>query len=113
MPREPERARRLEQNYNIVTLVPGWLKNLIIDIADQENTSVQQWIATVLLDAARRHQKIPELKDGARLPTPAEILHGYLTGQQTLKPCGRTDCTPDPINLNTHTYCNDCGCRLN
>ena len=74
MPREPERARRPQQNYNIVTLVPGWLKNKIIDLAEANDTSVQQWIATVLLDAVRKEEKLPGLKEGARLPTPAEIL---------------------------------------
>lgn len=113
MPREPERARRPQQNYNIVTLVPGWLKNEIIDLAEANGTSVQQWIATVLLDAVRKEKKLPQLDDGARLPTPAEVLHGYLTGTQVIKPCGRADCTPVPINLNAHTYCDSCGCRIN
>ena len=112
MPLEPKRANNPEQKYNLVILVEGWLKNEILEAAQNEGVSIQQWCNTILLDAVRTHKNLPTLKDGQRLPTPAETIHNYLTGTPTLKPCGRTDCTPVPTNLDKQVYCDTCGCRL-
>ena len=112
MPREPKRAKHNDKKYNLVVLVEGWLKNAIQDAAADQQVSIQQWCNTILLDAIRTHKHLPPLKDGTRLPTAAEELHNYLTGKSTLMPCGRTDCTPVPINLDKQTYCDTCGCRM-
>jgi hypothetical protein len=112
MPREPKRAKHNDKKYNLVVLVEGWLKNAIQDAAATDQVSIQQWCNTILLDAIRTHKGTPPLKEGTRLPTAAEELHNYLTGQTSLKPCGRTDCTPIPINLDKQTYCDTCGCRM-
>jgi hypothetical protein len=111
MPHKPKRAKNPQQKYNLVILVEGWLKNAIQDAATTEQTSIQQWCNTILLDAIRTHKQLPQLKNGTHLPTPAETLHTYLTGKPTLMPCGKTTCTPIPINLDNHTYCDTCGCR--
>jgi hypothetical protein len=111
MPLTPKRAKHPNQKYNLVVLVEGWLKNAIQDAAATEETSIQQWCNTILLDAIRTHKKLPTLKNGTHLPTPAEALHAYLTGTTTIQPCGKTNCTPDPITADQHTYCNTCGCR--
>ena len=111
MPHQPRRAKHPDQKYNLVVLVEGWLKNQIIETAAAEQTSIQQWCNTILLDAIRTHKKLPTLKNGTHLPTPAEALHAYLTGTTTLMPCGKTNCTPEPIQLDHQTYCNTCGCR--
>lgn len=112
MPLEPRRAKHDDKKYNLVVLVEGWLKNAIQDAAAQDNVSIQQWCNTILLDAIRAHKKLPTLRDGQHLPTPAETLHSYLTGTPTLKPCGKTDCTPVPTNLDKQVYCDTCGCRI-
>jgi hypothetical protein len=111
MPLEPKPAKHDHKKYNLVILVEGWLKNEILQAAQNENTSIQQWCNTILLDAIRTHKKLPNLQNGTHLPTPAEALHAYLTGTTTLNPCGKTNCTPIPINLDNHTYCDTCGCR--
>ncbi len=111
MPLPPKRAKHDHQKYNLVILVEGWLKNAIQDAAATEQVSIQQWCNTILLDAIRSKKNLPTLTDGHHLPTPAETLHAYLTGGQTINPCGRTDCTPVPINLDKQVYCDTCGCR--
>jgi hypothetical protein len=111
MPLPPRRAKHDHQKYNLVILVEGWLKNAIQDAAAKHDTSIQQWCNTILLDAIRTEKNLPTLTDGHHLPTPAETLHAYLTGTTTLNPCGKTDCTPVPINLDKQTYCDTCGCR--
>lgn len=111
MPQKPKRAKHNNKKYNLVILVEGWLKNAIQDAATTENVSIQQWTNTILLDAIRTHKKLPPLQPGTPLPTPAQTLHNYLTGKPTLNPCGKTNCTPIPINLDKHTYCDTCGCR--
>jgi hypothetical protein len=112
MPLEPKRAKHPDQKYNLVVLVDGWMKNEIIDAAQQAGISIQQWCNTIIGQAIREHHQLPTLKDGQRLPTPADALHSYLTGERTLMPCGKTDCTPIPTNLDKQVYCNTCGCRL-
>lgn len=111
MPITPRRAKDANKKYNLVVLVEGWLKNAIQDAAATEQTSIQQWCNTILLDAIRTGKKLPALQDGTHLPTPAEALHAYLTGTPTLMPCGKTNCTPEPVIADQHTYCNTCGCR--
>ena len=111
MPRQPEPARNNDHRYNIVTTVPGWLKNKIIKHCKKHNLSINQWVEITLLDALRRDAGIPHLRDGHRINDPAQVIQEYLTGERTLKPCGKTDCTPTLVRLDSYEYCNTCGCR--
>lgn len=111
MPRTPEPALNKNHRYNIVTTVPGWLKNQIIKHCAKHNISINQWIELTLLNAIRKDTGKPELKDGHRINDPAEAIHEYLTGIRTLKPCGKTDCTPKLVRLDSYEYCDTCGCR--
>ena len=111
MPRSPERALNLEHNYNLLTTVPGWLKNEIIDLCEAEGVSVSQWVCLTLLSGVRASQGVPVLSDGRRLPDAAEILSEYFSGVRVVYPCGRTDCTPVIVSVAGVEFCDPCGVR--
>lgn len=113
MPRQPEPAKNLEHRYNIQTTVPGWLKNDILKICEENETSITQWINHVIHDAVRNNKKLPELTSGTAR-TPADTIREYLSGERSLQPCGLVSC--DRVDVSSDdgstVFCGPCGIRV-
>jgi len=111
MPRKPERAKNPTTLYRIEFLLNGNDKNALIDHCDTEGVSLQQWLAVVVMSAIREGQGLPRLADGLPLPDAGSVLRAYLAGERVLQPCGRTDCSPSPVDVGGLLFCGECGVR--
>lgn len=85
MPIQPTRARD-SATVNICVAVPGTLKNAILDAATACNLSISAWVAHAmhqqLYHGDTRPVPLP-------MPTPADVIADYLSGRQSVSPCGK------------------------
>jgi hypothetical protein len=97
--------------------VPGWLKNLIKEVAKSRGKTQNDWAATVLKHAAESGAGMPEpIPARVPIPLPEDVLRSYLAGKEVLEPCGK----PYPCEMRqagTHDvggyrYCNACRIRV-
>ena len=90
MPARPVEARGHAPAVLHIQLPPA-LKNSVVEAAGHAGMSVTGWVANVLRLAVRGELGIPEPPPPSRpLPTPAESLLAYLTGERVIGPCGRS-----------------------
>jgi hypothetical protein len=106
-----------EQQAVVYVRVPGWLKNLINEAAEDKGMTVNGWAAVVLMSAAEKDAGLPPPPIArAPVPTRADAVRDYLLGETTLEPCGRrTPC--ERATAGTHTvggleFCNFCRVRV-
>lgn len=111
MPRKPERAVRDDGRFNVVTVVPGWLKNEIVSVCEEQGVSVQRWVQALLISGVRERRGLPALREG-RLPDVGEVVGSFLAGEQVLMPCGRRVCEPVERVLDGFSFCDVCGVRF-
>lgn len=117
MPHKPRRANSPNDDYHLILRVPGWFKNQIIDLAETNKVSVNQWILAALRAAALEQRGIPEPPQArAPLPTTIDQIRAYAEGERLTLPCGKmgTECagTTDARPLGTHLYCPECNIRV-
>ena len=114
MPAKPVHARDGAPAVLHVQL-PADLKNAVVEAAGHAGMSVTGWVANVLRLAARGELGIPEPPPPSRpLPTPAEALLAYLSGERTIGPCGKgwpCDAARDTQTVGGVEWC-ACGIRL-
>lgn len=116
MPRPPQRATG-RQAYLQIRL-PGWLKNQIIDHCHQKNISLNAWLVQATLTAIRTEMELPAPPQAkAPLPTTADMIRQWATGERILTPCGKQTC-PAIEKGDYHWehdgmgFCNECGIRV-
>lgn len=117
MPHTPQRALELDNDYHVVLRVPGWLKNVIIDLAAENGSSVNQWLLSAIHQATLEQRSIPAPPQArAPLPTTVDQIRAYAEGEKLTLPCGRQgdscDGTLNPQPLGTHLYCPTCHIRV-
>lgn len=111
MPRTPEPANNPDGKYNLVTVIPGWLKNDVLSAAERDGVSVQRWVSAVLVSAVREGRGLPALSSGRRVDV-GDVLAAYVSGGRVVQPCGRTDCSPVEVVLDGFSFCDVCGVRF-
>lgn len=89
MARKPSVANPDQLNLVQIRL-PGWLKNEVAKHCKKKGVSVNSWTIEVIRSALRADKGIPEPPPAvAPLPTLADELHSYVTGEALLAPCGK------------------------
>lgn len=95
--------------------MPGWLKNEITEWCEDSGLSVTSWVNNALKHALEQEWDVPEAPPApVPLPTRADVVRGYLTGEEILEPCGR----PSPcertqiIDVSGIGYCDHCNIRV-
>lgn len=95
--------------------LPADLKNSVVEAAAAAGMSVTGWVANALRSAARHGLGLPDPPPASHpLPTPAEVVSSYVTGERLLGPCGRgwpCDAAGDVEELGGVTWCR-CGIRV-
>jgi hypothetical protein len=113
MPRRPQKAKNLDGEYQLVVRVPGWLKNQILAHCKSTGVSLNAWMANRLYLDLQAERGLPEPPQGrAPLPTPADQIRAWASGEKLLMPCGKTDCTPKLETVSGATYCKECRIRV-
>lgn len=97
--------------------VPGWLKNDLAGLADQQGLSINAWCANQLRLALREQRGLPAPPVPAGpVAGPVEAVRAWLEGETLLTPCGRTgSCagTDGEVELVSGVgWCRECGIRL-
>ena len=113
MPHKPQPANNPDGLYNVVVQIPGWLKNKLIEHCAKLDVSLNSWLATRIFIDLQEEQGIPPAPQAANpLPTTADQIRAWATGQKLLMPCGKTDCQPQPQNIGGNYYCHECKIRI-
>lgn len=115
MPRSPQRATG-ETAYLQVRL-PGWLKNEIIDRCEADGISLNAWLVEALQTGIRTDLQLPPPPQAvAPLPTTADMIRQWATGERVLTPCGQELCAAlDDEGRWSHDgmgFCRECGIRV-
>lgn len=112
MPLEPQRASNPDGKYNLTVVIPGWLKNQIVDICEELNVSIGTWVATRLMLDIREERGLPEPPQAAKgIPDVTDVVREWVTGERMIQPCGKTDCNPEWEQLQNMKFCRKCGVR--
>ena len=96
--------------------LPGWLKNQITEHCNTEGVTVTSWTANVLKRAIEDDLGIPPSPRGrAPIPTAADVLRGYLAGEEIIEPCGKVaPCErTGTVSVAGVEYCDHCNVRIN
>ena len=115
MPRTPQKATG--QTAYLQIRLPGWLKNQIIDHCQNLETSLNTWLTEAVQTAIRNDLQLPAPPPAAApLPTTADMIRQWATGERVLTPCGKELCAAlDDEGRWSHDgmgFCNECGIRV-
>ncbi len=115
MPRTPQKATG--QTAYLQIRLPGWLKNQIIDRCETDSISLNAWLIEALQTAIRNDLQLPTPPPAkAPLPTTADMIRQWATGERVLTPCGKELCAAlDDEGRWSHDgmgFCNECGIRV-
>ena len=92
--------------------IPGWLKNEILERAEQAEQSINVWTLAALHEAVRP----PVVRSERLWPTAADVVADYLHGEPTVAPCGkRWPCEGANAERSTvrgTEFCGICNVRL-
>lgn len=86
MPR-PAQTAKDTATVTVVARIPGWLKNRVLEQAETDNISINGWLTNAILTQLNHATPAPPPRHP--LPTPADELRAYMTGQLLLGPCGQ------------------------
>jgi hypothetical protein len=112
MPLEPQRASNPEGKYNLTVVIPGWLKNRILEHCESLGISITEWVATRLMLDIREERGLPAPPPAVKgIPDATDSIREWLTGERTIQPCGKTDCNPEWEELQKMKFCTKCGVR--
>lgn len=85
MPRPPQQAHP-DATVTVVARIPGWLKNRVLQQADDGGVSINVWMTNAVL--TQLNHGVPAPPPVRPLPELAHQLRAYLSGEQLLGPCG-------------------------
>lgn len=117
MPKTPEPAAYSHATYSLQLRLPGWLKNDLLRLAAREGIGLAAYCTVILKEAAeQRHGLPPAPPARAPLPTTADQIRAWATGETLLTPCGQVGNCPgldgDTFDLGGVTFCRSCRIRL-
>lgn len=112
MPRVPQRAHDPDGKYNLTVVIPGWLKNRIVDHCKKQNIPIGEWVAARLMLDIREERGLPEPPTAVNgIPDVVDVVREWATGERLLQPCGKTDCNPVYEQIQNMRFCKKCGVR--
>lgn len=112
MPLEPQRASNPDGKYNLTVVIPGWLKNKIVDHCQLLGLSIGEWVATRLMLDINEERGLPEPPQALKgIPNVTDVIREWATGERIIQPCGKTDCNPEWQELQKMKFCTKCGIR--
>lgn len=111
MPLEPQRASNPNGKYNLTVVIPGWLKNQIVDHCAALGVSIQDWVGARLMLDIREERGLPEPPPSRAIPDAIDVVREWATGERLIQPCGKTDCNPEWEQLQKMKFCKKCGVR--
>jgi hypothetical protein len=115
MPKSPQKAKHEHHNYNLAFRIPGWFKNQLLDHCNKKQINLTQFAITALQTALREDKGLPPAPQAKHpLPTTADEIRSWLSGEKLVMPCGRTEeCAGvDPDRLAGMDFCSECGIRV-
>ena len=116
MPRSPQKATGQEAYVQVK--VPGWLKNELIAHCGQMGISLNAWLVEAIRAGLRNDLSLPQPPPArAGLPTTADMIRQWATGERLLMPCGKTQTcgAVDDDGRWDHDgmgFCRECGIRV-
>ena len=110
MPR-PAKPSDPDKEYWLHVRIPGWLKNDILALSQQQNMDLMDWAAVGLYILSREQRKLPVRPDSRPLPTTADQIRLWAVGEKMLMPCGKQSCAYTPEVVGSSTFCSLCGIR--
>ena len=112
MPLEPQRASNPDGKYNLTVVIPGWLKNRIVEHCASLGLSIGEWVSTRLMLDIREERGLPAAPPAVKgIPDATDVVREWLTGDRMIQPCGKTDCNPEWEELQKMKFCTKCGVR--
>lgn len=114
MPRPPQTAKD-QATVTVVARIPGWLKNKILEQAEADNISINGWLTNAILTQLNHATPAPAPRHP--IPTPADQLRAYMTGEALLGPCGNPidQCAAPSDRIESasgdYAFCGACGIR--
>lgn len=114
--RRPVEARS-DAVVQVSVRVPGWLKNRVAAEAAENGLSINRWAAGVLLRAVESGEGFPEAPPAqVPLPSPDQVLRGYLSGEDVVEPCGQASpCERAVVGVDVvdgMSFCRACRIRV-
>jgi hypothetical protein len=116
MSRQPQVATTTGTVY-LQLRVPGWMKNKIIERAEELDTSVNALLLTAVKKWLEEDGALPLPPTAASpLPTTADQIRAWATGQKLTGPCGQTKCPALDEEGRWQSdgmgFCTHCGIRV-
>lgn len=114
MPHPPQTAHP-DATVTIVARIPGWLKNRVLQEAEADDISINGWLTNAILTQLNHGTPAPPPRHP--LPTPADELRAYMTGETLLGPCGKpsVECVGVSERIESASgdfgFCSACGIR--
>ena len=113
MPRPPQPAHP-DATVTLKTTIPGHLKNRVLQAAQNDGQSLNEWLTTAIL--TQLNHSVPAPAPHAPLPEPQDFLREVLTGTPVIGPCGQKWdlCGAHDDRVETpagHSWCGVCGIR--
>jgi hypothetical protein len=111
MPLKPNEPRSDDELHQICVRIPGWLKGRMLRICEREGLSINAFVSNAIREAEREDRGLPSPPEGKPVPTLADVLGSYATGERILRPCGKTRCDMRLVVLDGAEFCDVCGVR--
>lgn len=112
MPHRPTPPRSDDELHQVCVRIPGWLKGRMLRICEAEGISINAFVSNAIREAERSGRGLPSPPEGKPMPTLADVIASYATGERLTKPCGRTRCDPTIVELDGNKFCDECGIRV-
>lgn len=98
--------------------VPGWLKNQMLELANDDGISLRSWVMMACKAVVENKVNVPPPPPAvAPVPTIQQVIEDYLSGSSgTISPCGKQwPCELDEegtVKLTNVEYCAACNIRV-
>ena len=111
MPLPPKRADHDDREYPVQVRVPGWLKNRILDAAEADQISVNNWLLHAVLTGL--NHSVPPPAPLYPIPDLTDQIRAASQGERLLGPCGEPveKCAGANEPLLGGSFCSVCGLR--
>jgi hypothetical protein len=113
MGHKAKRVKHLDSFFNIVLRVKGREKNEMIRYADKLDMSLSAFILYAVWVFILNEKGLPDPGSAQfAIPSPADELRSYLSGEMLLKPCGQRECDMKRVVVGGMEFCNTCNIRI-
>ena len=87
MPLKPQRANNPDGKYTLNVVIPGSLKNQIVDHCKKLGVSLQDWVGARLLLDIREERGMPAAPEAVKgIPDVVDVVREWATGERIIQP---------------------------